>query len=60
MGDSIRNLQEIEYSAKSLDEYVAITPHVVKEIQSIVVSLKGLKIAHLNTTAMGERFISYC
>lgn len=50
---NLQNIQAVVNPPKSLSDYEMIVPSVVKEIRAIAQSLKGLKVAHLNATAIG-------
>lgn len=46
-------LQKVASLPKSLLDYVPIVPEMVAEIQNLAKTLKGIKVAHLNATAVG-------
>lgn len=50
---NFQGLQKVDYQPKSLLEYTKLMPEVVKEIQSVAKDLKGLRVVHLNATAVG-------
>lgn len=48
-----KKLSIVDTKAKRLEDYSEITPEVVKEIRKIAKRLNGLKVAHVNATAVG-------
>lgn len=50
---SYPSLRKIDCPPKSLNDYQKFTPDVIKQIYTLASSLDGLKIVHLNATAVG-------
>lgn len=47
------SLQSVDGVPRKLDEYASIVPDVVDEVRELAGSLQGLRVAHVNATAMG-------
>lgn len=46
-------LIKVKFPSKHLDDYSSFVPQVVQEIHQLAKPLKGLKVVHLNATALG-------
>lgn len=50
---NFQGLQKVDYPPKPLLEYAKLVPGAVKEIRNLARKLKGLRVVHLNATAVG-------
>jgi len=46
-------LKQVHYRSRKFDDYLRLTPEVVNKAKQIARSLQGLRITHLNATALG-------